>query len=98
MSCARSTTGPSRASGHRWWCWSTRPSDVVAGRLNDRQLDRFERAGDEFHERVLAGFRALAAADPGRWIAISATGPKDAIADEILGAVREKLSEQSADA
>ncbi len=74
------------------------PSDVVADRLNDRQLDRFERAGDEFHERVLAGFRALAAADPGRWIAISATGPKDAIADEVLGAVRGKLSEQSADA
>ncbi|MGH9282139.1 MAG: dTMP kinase, partial [Acidimicrobiales bacterium] len=29
------------------------------------RLDRFEAEGDGFHQRVAAGFRALAAADPG---------------------------------
>ena len=29
------------------------PSDVLAARLHGRDLDRFERAGDEFHERVV---------------------------------------------
>ncbi|MEY2571676.1 MAG: hypothetical protein QOE63_2026, partial [Acidimicrobiaceae bacterium] len=39
---------------------------VRAARLR-RTLDRFEADGTEFHDRVDAGFRALAAADPARW-------------------------------
>ena len=40
------------------------PPDVTAARLEARELDRFEQAGDDFHARVLAGFRAMAEADP----------------------------------
>ena len=43
-------------------------------RISGRDLDRFERAGDDFHERVAAGFRAMAAADPARWTVVDADG------------------------
>lgn len=72
------------------------PADVIAGRLNGRDLDRFERAGDGFHERVLHGFREMAEADPQRWLTISSDGPKDAIAAEILAEVRNRLTVRGA--
>jgi dTMP kinase len=66
------------------------PPDVLAGRMRGRTLDRFERAGDAFHERVLEGYRAMAAADPKRWIVIGAEGDRDKIAAEIRDAVEER--------
>ena len=59
------------------------PDDVIAERMSRRDLDRFEAAGDEFHARVLAGFRTMAAADPDRWITIQAVGSVDRVAEEI---------------
>ncbi len=69
------------------------PAHVVADRLNGRLLDRFEQAGDQFHQRVLDGFRAMAAADPDRWIVVDTHGPKDVVAAEVLREVRARLSE-----
>jgi dTMP kinase len=68
--------------------------EVVAERLNGRHLDRFERAGEEFHQRVLDGYRQLAAADPQHWVVVTTEGDKDAIAAEVLDAVRRRLAEQ----
>jgi dTMP kinase len=73
------------------------PEHVVADRLNGRQLDRFERAGADFHRRVLDGFRALATADPDRWIVIASAGDKDEIAAEVLATVRQRLDKQQGD-
>jgi len=53
------------------------PSDVLAQRLAKRDLDRFEREGADFFERVNAGFDALMAADPTHWITIDGTLAKD---------------------
>lgn len=50
------------------------PADVLAQRMDRRHLDRFEAAGRAFHDRVIAGFRAMAAADPARWIVITTVG------------------------
>lgn len=36
--------------------------------------DRMENAGDEFHRRVNEGYRAMASADPERWLTIDGTG------------------------
>ena len=74
------------------------PPDVKAGRLNGRELDRFEQAGDGFHERVLNGFRAMAEADPEHWITITMHDTKDAIAAEILAEVRRRLTALATDA
>jgi dTMP kinase len=67
------------------------PAHIVADRLSDRHLDRFERAGNQFHQRVLDGFKAMAAADPERWIVIDTHGPKDVIAADVLRAVQERI-------
>ena len=63
------------------------PSDVLAARISGRELDRFERAGDDFHARVAAGFRAMAAADPARWVVVDADGDVESVADRVRAAL-----------
>ncbi|WP_188960479.1 dTMP kinase [Deinococcus aquiradiocola] len=49
--------------------------------------DRIEAAGLVFHERVRAGFQALAQADPARFLTLDATRPEGEISDRIWAAV-----------
>jgi dTMP kinase len=53
--------------------------------------DRLEAAGHEFHQRVAAGFRALAAAAPDRWVVIDGGGTVDDVAARVARAVKERL-------
>ena len=53
---------------------------------------RFESKGSEFHERLRAGFRAIARAEPQRCAVIDATGSLKAVEDEIWAAVRNRLA------
>jgi dTMP kinase len=64
--------------------------EVVARRL-DRPLDRLEATGGDFHRLVGDGFRALAAADPDRWIVLDGDQDVDALAATIAAAVRDHL-------
>ncbi len=57
----------------------------------DRSLDRFEAAGGEFHQRVEAGFRELAAADPDRWVVVDGDGRVDEVAARVWDAVSAKI-------
>ncbi len=57
-------------------------------RRRDRQ-DRFESADLAFHQRVRAGYRALAAADPDHWVVLDGSGDLDAVSaavDAVLAA------------
>lgn len=67
------------------------PEPIAAERMQRRQLDRFERAGDDFHARVDAGFAEMAAADPDRWVVVDASGPLDTVSRTIRAAVTERL-------
>jgi dTMP kinase len=67
------------------------PTEVSSERLRKRHLDRFERAGDEFHRKVDAGFAEMAAADPPRWVVINASHSKTEVAAEVRAAVVERL-------
>jgi dTMP kinase len=49
-------------------------------------VDRLEAAGDEFHRRVVEGFRSLAAADP-TWIAVDGGGTIDEVGARVAAAV-----------
>jgi dTMP kinase len=66
------------------------PDETIAERMSRRDLDRFEAAGDEFHARVLDGFRAMAAADPEHWLTVQAIGSVDRVALDIRGALEER--------
>lgn len=69
----------------------TVPDKVTARRMSKRELDRFERAGDDFHRRVQNGFAEMAAADPDRWVVVDASGPIDEVSATIRQAVSERL-------
>jgi dTMP kinase len=56
-----------------------------------RALDRLERVGEGFHERVRSGFRALAAADPERWVVVDGRPDADAVATAVVTAVSERM-------
>jgi dTMP kinase len=53
--------------------------------------DRYERLDAAFHARVREGFRAIAAAEPGRCAVVDAAAPPDAVFDAILAALRARL-------
>jgi dTMP kinase len=53
----------------------------------DPAPDRVEAAGDGFHDRVVRGYRALAAADPSRWLVVDGTDPADEVEAAVWKAV-----------
>jgi len=67
------------------------PDDVIAERMARRDLDRFEAAGDAFHDRVLEGFRTMAEADPGRWITVTAVGSIEQVGTQIDAALADRV-------
>jgi dTMP kinase len=70
----------------------TVPPEVRDARLAERGgHDRFEQAGEAFHERVEAGFRAQAAADPTRWVVLDGHGAVSDVAEHVWAAVAPRL-------
>ncbi len=65
--------------------------EVLERRMRGRQLDRFEREGEQFHERVLDGFRHMAMAEPDRWAVIDGSQSLEAVATDIRAAVHDRL-------
>ena len=55
--------------------------------LTSQALSQYRRA----HERVRAGYRALAAAEPARFAVIDAAPGPDAVAEAVWGVVAKKL-------
>ncbi len=62
-----------------------------AGRKPGREWDRFESEARAFHERVRAGYLALARAEPGRIAIVPGARDADAIAADIRGEVEQLL-------
>ena len=69
------------------------PPQKAAARL-DRQLDRMEQQGDDFHARVRQGFLDEAARQPGRIVVVDAAQSIDRVQGEIRGAVGRVLDEE----
>ena len=89
-----------RDSINEWAIGSTWPDLVILletddatleRRMNERELDRIEQAGSDFHRRVREGFAEMAAADPTRWYVIDASTPADETAATIRKVVSERL-------
>jgi dTMP kinase len=64
---------------------------VVAEERLGPERDRMEEVGDGFHGRVADGFRALAAADPVRWVVVDGTGEVDEVAGHVRSVVDAKM-------
>ena len=71
------------------------PADVGLARAGDRRgaedADRFESEALEFHQKLRAGFRALAKSEPNRCILIDATAPRPDVAAQIWSIVEQRL-------
>lgn len=57
----------------------------------DLELDRIEKAGLDFHRRVLEGFDYMAKKEPERFAIIDASKSRDDVFKEILSAIRKKV-------
>lgn len=66
------------------------PPEVAATRVDHRRPDRFEAELGGFHDRVRAGYRALAAADD-RWVVVDGTGTVEEVAARVTTAVAGRL-------
>jgi dTMP kinase len=66
------------------------PDDVARARMG--VLDRFESEGGGFHDRVIEGFRKLAAEEPERWVVIEGEGSPDEVEQRVWEAVSARLS------
>jgi dTMP kinase len=66
------------------------PAAAGLGR-RESSADRLEAEPEQFHDRVRAGFHALAEAEPDRYLVIDATRESGEISREIQAAVRELL-------
>jgi dTMP kinase len=69
----------------------TVPDEVASERMRKRDLDRFERAGADFHARVVDGFNTMAADDPDRWASVDASLPRSEVTALIRSIVRDRL-------
>ncbi|MCB4821653.1 dTMP kinase [Roseicella aerolata] len=56
------------------------------------ETNRYEALDPDFHARVRAGFRAIAAAEPARCAVVDATAAPEGVAAEILRIVRARLA------
>jgi dTMP kinase len=66
------------------------PDALIAERLQKRDLDRFEAAGEAFHHRVIEGFRTMASGDTERWITADGRGSIDEVEATIVAALTER--------
>lgn len=63
------------------------PLELVMTRIADGVPDRLESEGAGFLSRVIAGFDALATADPQRWRVVDAIGTVEEVAARVVAAV-----------
>jgi dTMP kinase len=66
------------------------PRRVAAGR-SGAASDRLEAAGDQFHDRVVRGYRALAGADAARWVTVDGSAPPDEVEAAVWSEVVTRL-------
>ncbi|MEV5569657.1 dTMP kinase [Spirillospora sp. NPDC052269] len=67
------------------------PPEKGLNRLSTPEADRIESEPHDFHERVLSGFRALAEAEPDRYLVLDASRPESEIRREIQDRIRDLL-------
>jgi dTMP kinase len=62
-----------------------------AGHADGEEINRLDLEQRDFRERVRAGYLALAAAEPSRWVVLNARASMDALAEQVWAAVAQRL-------
>lgn len=63
-----------------------------AGHADGEEINRLDLEKRDFRERVRQGYLALAADEPRRWVVLDATLPIATLAEQVWGAVSDKLA------
>lgn len=71
------------------------PAGEGLGRKGTGKRDRFEQEEIAFHQRVRQGYLEMAAGEPGRWLVIDASQPKEKIGQTIWLTVSRLLSRRA---
>ena len=66
-------------------------TEIAASRISG-ELDRMERKGRAFHERVRAGYLAQVERDPDRYLLLDAGNSEEIVFESLLGGLRRRLS------
>lgn len=64
---------------------------TLTERMRTRNKDRFEREGDDFHERVRNGFAQLVSSQPDRWAIVDGNAGASVVRQRIRAVVEERL-------
>ena len=73
------------------------PDRVAAERIGGAR-DRIEDAGDDFHRRVLDGFRDQLLDEPESWVEVDGSGTPDRVEELVLDAIADVLPDLDLDA
>jgi len=69
----------------------------LAANRRGKNLDRIEKAGDDFHSRVMSAYRVMATDDPERWIVINGSGTVDEVSRQVIDQVEAGLEKHAKD-
>ena len=67
------------------------PLEIAKSRMTDRELDRMERMGPDYHEQVRQGFLTHAKNALQRFIVLDASQPIDTVAEQIQKSVADAI-------
>jgi dTMP kinase len=69
----------------------------IAVNRRGKNLDRIEKAGDDFHYRVMDAYRVMASDDPERWIVIDGSGTVAEVSQKVIDQVEARLGKHAKD-
>lgn len=69
----------------------------LAANRRGKNLDRIEKAGDDFHSRVMDAYRVMASDDPERWIVIDGSGTVAEVSQKVINQVEARLGKYAKD-
>jgi len=70
------------------WVLLDLSTEEAQKRMQGRELDRFEKEDQEFHERVRQAYLSLANENPARWLVLSAAEQPEMLREKLLSHLR----------
>jgi dTMP kinase len=72
------------------WVLLDLSTEEASRRMQGRELDRFEKEAQDFHERVRQAYLGLAEEQKSNWLVLDASEDRDSLRQKLLHALRER--------